>query len=427
MATLSTGADAEGGERFGNCEYNNIKNHWRTANPCASLSDLQPGMIVSDENDDRLYLATLISGCPCSEILQSCVPLSDDKYMGFGYDRDGDLGYNSTHCALMMGIPVATLDSGACERGLIIMDEADLMAGADVTGLVPPSVAEPSVFIVDSDLDSYLGVGLQVNDRPGIWTGPNDSIPLALQYEATADITMFEACGPGENRYAYIYGWDAGTASAKYLRFQVDSFGYSWVIAEERLYLQANGYGYIREGATDVANWTATYMLIYDDISLTFGTTGDGVIKYCEATNDAWIFGIPCAADKHGLVFCDHADIAADMTGLLPFRTLPFLTGVDADLDSYWEIGWAEDDVPRISAGGNASKIQFGVEQQVPMTISDVSDPPTDAELDVLWTSPAAVGIGWWTFLLDSNTGGPLYRIVSDGANWWYGALTMAV
>jgi len=124
MATLSTGADAEGGERFGNCEYNNIKNHWRTANPCASLSDLQPGMIVSDENDDRLYVVSLISGCGCSEILQDCVPLSDDKHIGFGYNREGDIGYSSIHCALLMGIPVAALDSGACERGLIIMDEA---------------------------------------------------------------------------------------------------------------------------------------------------------------------------------------------------------------------------------------------------------------------------------------------------------------
>ena len=56
-----------------------------------------------------------------------------------------------------------------------------------------------------------------------------------------------------------------------------------------------------------------------------------------------------------------------------------------------------------------------------------ISDPPTDAELDALYTSPAAAGIGWWTFLLDETTGGPLYIIVSDGATWWYEALTAAV
>ena len=218
MATLSTGADSEGGERFGACEYNDIKNHWRAnygGDPCATLTDEQPGMIISDEYDDRLYVVSLASGCGCSEIVQDCVPLSDDKYIGFGYDREGDIGYRSKHCALLMGIPVATLDSGACERGLIIMDEADLQAGADVTGLVPPSMAEPSVFIVDSDLDSYLGIGLQVDDRPGIWTGPNDAIPLALQYEATADVTIFEASGVGENRLVYIYGWDAGAGARK--------------------------------------------------------------------------------------------------------------------------------------------------------------------------------------------------------------------
>jgi len=57
MADLSTGADAAGGERFGNCEYNDIKNHWRMSDPTnpANLSAPQPGMIVSDEDDEHLY------------------------------------------------------------------------------------------------------------------------------------------------------------------------------------------------------------------------------------------------------------------------------------------------------------------------------------------------------------------------------------
>lgn len=222
MATLAKGSDSEGGERFGNCEYNDIKNHWRTSDPCANLSDLQPGMIVSDENDDRLYVVSLVSGCDCSEILQACVPLSSDVYHGYGDSWEAGFGYSTAHCALMMGIPVSALDSGACERGLIIMDEADLAAGADVTGVVPPSMAEPSVFIVDSDLDSYLGIGLQIDDRPGIWSGPSDAIPLALQYEATADITLFEASGPGENRLAIIYGYITASLTARYSSFSMD-------------------------------------------------------------------------------------------------------------------------------------------------------------------------------------------------------------
>lgn len=56
-----------------------------------------------------------------------------------------------------------------------------------------------------------------------------------------------------------------------------------------------------------------------------------------------------------------------------------------------------------------------------------VTDPPTDAELDALYTSPAAVGSGWHKFLNNTNSGGDTYLILSDGSNWYTLQFTLAV
>lgn len=53
--------------------------------------------------------------------------------------------------------------------------------------------------------------------------------------------------------------------------------------------------------------------------------------------------------------------------------------------------------------------------------------PPTDAALDGLFVSPAEVGNGGHRFVRDTFSGGVVYHIVSDGTNWWYEAMTMAV
>jgi len=52
---------------------------------------------------------------------------------------------------------------------------------------------------------------------------------------------------------------------------------------------------------------------------------------------------------------------------------------------------------------------------------------PTDAELDAITSStPAGVGSGWTAIMVDSDGAGGVYRIVSDGTNWYYIQLTVA-
>lgn len=223
-ADLSTGADAIGGERFGDCEYNDLKNHWRAnygGDPCASggLTGIVPGMIVSDEYDDRLYHAILDSACGCSEILQDCVPLSDDKAWGMGDDWNAQIGYDElTNDAVIFGIPVDP------QRGVIVCDIADVAVNFGAA-LITAS-AYPVFWFVDLDNDSYLGVGHQADDRPGIWSGALDTSILAIQYEANADVTVFENSGVGENRSFYVYGDVSGTPQS--WRAYMDTAGHAY-------------------------------------------------------------------------------------------------------------------------------------------------------------------------------------------------------
>jgi len=53
---------------------------------------------------------------------------------------------------------------------------------------------------------------------------------------------------------------------------------------------------------------------------------------------------------------------------------------------------------------------------------------PTDAEIDtVTGTTPSAVGAGWAVTIKDNDGTGLLYRIESDGTNWFYMVMTQAL
>lgn len=58
---------------------------------------------------------------------------------------------------------------------------------------------------------------------------------------------------------------------------------------------------------------------------------------------------------------------------------------------------------------------------------ADVSNPPTDAELDAAFGTPAAVGAAFLALVNDAGAGANLYLVGSDGANWWYVAMMKAV
>jgi len=50
---------------------------------------------------------------------------------------------------------------------------------------------------------------------------------------------------------------------------------------------------------------------------------------------------------------------------------------------------------------------------------NNVSNPPTLAELNSIFGSPAALGAGYTAYLNDNGGGVDFYKCVSDGVNWW--------
>lgn len=61
------------------------------------------------------------------------------------------------------------------------------------------------------------------------------------------------------------------------------------------------------------------------------------------------------------------------------------------------------------------------------LDVSDVSNPPTDAELDSAFGTPATVGSGFTAFVDDNNADTAVYFVFTNGTSWWYTAMTKAV
>lgn len=65
---------------------------------------------------------------------------------------------------------------------------------------------------------------------------------------------------------------------------------------------------------------------------------------------------------------------------------------------------------------------------QTQLTGSLTDDTPTDVEIDsVAGSDPATVGAGWQVTIKDSDGSGKLYRIESDGTDWFYTVMIKAL
>lgn len=73
----------------------------------------------------------------------------------------------------------------------------------------------------------------------------------------------------------------------------------------------------------------------------------------------------------------------------------------------------------RVAEAINANRVR--------VSTANVSNPPTDAELDSEFGTPATVGAGFQAIIDDNGAGANFYVVYSDGANWWYSSMTKAV
>jgi len=67
-----------------------------------------------------------------------------------------------------------------------------------------------------------------------------------------------------------------------------------------------------------------------------------------------------------------------------------------------------------------------GTALTIAMDTTDVSTPPTDAELDAIFGTPSAAGVGFTALLNDNGAAAAEYVVWSDGTYWWYAAGTKA-
>lgn len=72
----------------------------------------------------------------------------------------------------------------------------------------------------------------------------------------------------------------------------------------------------------------------------------------------------------------------------------------------------------------DGSHVRGGVLLKV--SAANVSNPPSDADLDGIWTGPATVGNGFLALLDDAGAHTNVYLVASDGTSWWTVALTKA-
>jgi len=147
-AEILNGADFEGYEDFCAEVVNAIKNHYRESDPCVNMVSRQPGEILSDPDDDKLYHVGGASGYPCDEILQasrSCDVIPDFKGVDFYSSCFGDYatirGINEPGLGHRLTIG---LDETA--RTMVICDLGDV----DVDlGLA--SIGHPTLYFFDDD------------------------------------------------------------------------------------------------------------------------------------------------------------------------------------------------------------------------------------------------------------------------------------
>lgn len=78
--------------------------------------------------------------------------------------------------------------------------------------------------------------------------------------------------------------------------------------------------------------------------------------------------------------------------------------------------GWYE-----LDSGGNERKVIA-----IATDTTNISNPPTDAELDSAFGTPATVGTDFVGIVDDNDADSAVYLVYSNGTSWWYVAMTKA-
>jgi len=144
----------------------------------------------------------------------------------------------------------------------------------------------------------------------------------------------------------------------------------------------------------------------------------------CENIANKYDFRLGVPDTLRNLIISERNDTEKDFG--LSASDNPTIFLFDADADSYLSLGWSDDDKPMVNVGGSATAFKVNNPIITKISTLDCSNPPTDAELDAEFGTPATVGSGWQIYIDDNGAGAHFYLVVSDGTNWWIFTATIA-
>lgn len=154
---------------------------------------------------------------------------------------------------------------------------------------------------------------------------------------------------------------------------------------------------------------------IYDSTGLLWGCQVDDTTNF----EDAIVLVTPGSPSTVTTMFCKfRAAPAGDDVAVLANNTWSHF-GCQFDPDNC-NLAGTEVPLPH-----GRSYFKGGLRTRV--VSDDVSDPPTDAELDAAFGQPATLGEGFMGMVDDNDAQTKMWLAVTGGSTWWYEELTKAV
>jgi NACalpha-BTF3-like transcription factor len=179
-----------------------------------------------------------------------------------------------------------------------------------------------------------------------------------------------------------------------------------WGIKQQSMLTGVSGGGAASARAATTADITLSGAQTVDDVSI----GDDDIVLVMNQT----------AADENGLYVASAAGAWARSGVTLSAGMLVTVQEGTVNADTVWIL---TTDEPFVVDTDDIAFARSGIKHSA----ANVTNPPTDAELDTAFGTPAVAGAGFIGTLDDNGGGANFYFVASDGANWWYVAGTKAV
>ena len=269
-------------------------------------------------------------------IIASDLGMADDQLLTFGDDLDASIEYDEADDDLWkFGVPVSN-------DTLALLQRADV--GEDLAAV--PAYSNPTLALYGASFTDYLA--FYHNETDAYFRTLDGSFILQTD-EATNTATIVSLLGKGTQGSIFRM-----TDADDDFIFEIDND-----TLDETAIFDAGG--------TDIIHYFATGSEYQDNIRLQFGNDDDASMEI-DTSGGIFVLGIPTTASlgsSKGMVICDNDDVAFNHGGSI------FTTGnvrvhfMDSDTDTWFYIGYADDDKPNLESIHETVHINYTADQDV--------------------------------------------------------------